>query len=90
MTDDNDGPSGSRPTNEDILVALKGAEATAKHTREALTQNGRQTELIVTELHNLKQFVEENRAGLSEEAKKARLAPGKPCSCALCGLKHLV
>ena len=44
MTDDNDGPSGSRPSNEDILVALKGAEATAKHTREALTQNGRQTE----------------------------------------------
>ena len=51
-------------------------EVTAKRNREALTQNGRQTELIVTELHNLKLLVQENRAGLSEEAKKARIAPG--------------
>jgi len=39
-------------------------------------EHGRQNMAIMSELSSLKQAVQKNHPGLSEEAKKARIAPG--------------
>ena len=83
MADGNNGGNSQSATNEELLLALRNAEATNKRTNEALDATKEQQELLMDELTSLKQTVHANRPGLSEEAKRARLAPGKYCSCVL-------
>ena len=82
MADSNADASGNtntQPGSSDTLLALKHVMATSKRDRDELTQ---QNARILSKLNTLEQAVQ-THPGLSEEGKKARIAPGKPRSCTL-------
>ena len=76
---DASGNTNTQPESSDTLLVLKHVMATSKRDRDELTQ---QNARILSELSTLKQAVQ-THPGLSEEGKKARIAPGKPRSCIL-------
>ena len=68
-------------TNEELRLALDAAN---KRNSDLLI-NQQMGETVLTEVASLKHIFQAHQPGLglSEEAKKARIAPGKPCSCVL-------
>ena len=70
-------------TVEQLEQALRDANANNKRNSEALDEHGQRSEAILAQLGSLKQLVQTSQSGLSEEAKKARIAPGKLRSCVL-------
>jgi len=83
MPEDDPGLNEPPASRDELEHALSVANATLKCTSEALNEHGRQNVAIMSELCSLKQAVQKNHPGLSEEAKKARIAPGKLRSCVL-------
>jgi len=83
MPEDDPGLNDPSASRDELEHALNDANATLKRTSEALNEHGRQNMAIMSELSSLKQAVQKNHPGLSEEAKKARIAPGKLRSCIL-------
>ena len=69
---------------------MKVAQATNKRNSEQLAENGLTTDQTLIELNALKQAVQTNQPNLSDDAKRARLAPGKHCSCVLDEVRHLI
>ena len=63
-------------TVEQLEQALRDANANNKRNSEALDEHGQRSEAILAQLGSLKQLVQTSQSGLSEEAKKARIAPG--------------
>ena len=66
-------------TNEELRLALDAAN---KRNSDLLI-NQQMGETVLTEVASLKHMFQAHQPGLSDEAKKARIAPGKPCSCVL-------
>ena len=75
-----EGSNGQPVTAEQVMLALNNANATNKRSMDALDKYGRTNELLLREINTVK-HLQAAQPGLSEEAKKARLATGKPCSC---------
>ncbi|CAL5226896.1 g9769 [Coccomyxa viridis] len=64
----------TRRTNEELRLALDAAN---KRNSDLLI-NQQMGETVLTEVASLKHMFQAHQPGLSEEAKKARIAPGKP------------
>jgi len=76
MAEDDPGQTILPVTRNDLEIALGAANAKNKRTNELLEEHDRQNRAIMSELGSLKQALQKNHPGLSEEAKKARIAPG--------------
>ena len=78
---ENDPPEGSNQlplAREDLEVLLRDALAATKRSNEEISEQRRQLACILKKLDSLQQ------GGLTEEGKKARIAPGKLRSSSLC------
>ena len=79
MTEQGNGNAGasSVPTTmEQLEQVLKDATATNKRNSEALDEHGQRSDALLAQIGHLQQLVQSNHSGLSDEGKKARIAPG--------------
>ena len=75
---ENDPPGGSNQqplAREELEILLRDALAATKRSNEDISEQRRQHACIMKKLDSLQQ------GGLTEEGKKARIAPGKLRSC---------
>ena len=77
----NAGASSVPSTMEQLEQVLKDATATNKRSSEALDEHGQRSDALLAQIGHLQQLVRSNNSGLSDEGKKARIAPGKLRSC---------